>query len=161
MLGLGDIMRDYKLSANDMTLMFDAVSESPLGKYTFIEVGITPASPSFVEMRISRFRQTISMMFEKMQSAGSHVYYVVVFRDNNKSRFLSRIRLRRRNRPITLSNTPLPHYPLLQSQRTVKPQSQWRLHLSKNKAYVRLKSSRLFKDSFWAICGNVINKGLL
>lgn len=106
MLGLGDIMRDYKLSANDMTLMFDAVSESPLGKYTFIEVGITPASPSFVEMRISRFRQTISMMFEKMQSAGSHVYYVVVFRDNNKSRFLSRIRLRRRNRPITLSNTP-------------------------------------------------------
>ena len=33
------------------------------------------------------------------------------------------------------------------------------LHLSKNKAYVRLKSSRLFKDSFWAICGNVINKG--
>lgn len=106
MLGLGDIMRDYKLSVNDMTLMFDAVSESPLGKYTFIEVGITPASPSFVEMRISRFRQTISMMFEKMQSAGSHVYYVVVFRDNNKSRFLSRIRLRRRNRPITLSNTP-------------------------------------------------------
>ncbi|WP_282193650.1 hypothetical protein [Muribaculum intestinale] len=106
MLGLGDIMRDYKLSVNDMTLMFDAVSESPSGQYTFIEVGITPASPSFVEMRISRFRQYISMMFERMQSAGSHVYYVVVFRDNNKSRFLSRIRLRRRNRSIILSNTP-------------------------------------------------------
>ncbi|WP_300907810.1 hypothetical protein, partial [Muribaculum intestinale] len=43
MLGLGDIMRDYKLSVNDMTLMFDAVSESPSGQYTFIEVGITPA----------------------------------------------------------------------------------------------------------------------
>ena len=52
MLGLGDIMRDYKLSATDMTLMFDAVSESPLGKYTLYS-GI-PASPSFVEMRISR-----------------------------------------------------------------------------------------------------------
>ncbi len=34
------------------------------------------------------------------------------------------------------------------------------LHLSRNKAYIRLKSSRLFKDSFWALIGNVLNKGL-
>lgn len=33
------------------------------------------------------------------------------------------------------------------------------LYLLKNQLYARLKNSRLFKDSFWAICGNVINKG--
>lgn len=106
MLGLGTIMRDYNLRIDDTNTIFDGVYESPVtNSYTFIEVTSVPmAHGGMIHMRLSRFRQRIQPIFEKMRPGANHIYYVVVFRNNDKSVFINR--LVRSPHDLILRDTP-------------------------------------------------------
>lgn len=106
MLGLGPIMRDYNLHIDGTATIFDGVYESPITKnYTFIEVTSVPmAYSAMVHMRLSRFRQRLQPIFQKMRPGANHIYYVMVFRNNDKAKFINR--LVRGPRDIFLRDTP-------------------------------------------------------
>lgn len=104
-LGLSNIMRDYNLRTDNASYMFDGVYHSPFGGYTFIEVTTVPrASMPIVNMRLSRFRHQILDLLEKMRPGNNHIYYVVVFRNNDKDAIISRIPSSRHS--LILRDTP-------------------------------------------------------
>lgn len=92
LLGFSDIMRDYNLCINNISMMFDGVYQSPEGSYTFIEVTtVSRASMAAINMRLSRFRHQILDLLEKIRPSANHIYYVIVFRNNDKQSFIRRI----------------------------------------------------------------------
>ncbi len=92
LLGFSDIMRDYNLRINNISMMFDGVYQSPEGSYTFIEVtSVSRASMAAINMRLSRFRHHILDLLDKMRPGANHIYYVIVFRNNDKQSFIRRI----------------------------------------------------------------------
>ena len=106
LLGFSDIMRDYNLRVNNISMMFDGVYQSPEGSYTFIEVTtVSRASMAAINMRLSRFRHHILDLLDKMRPGANHIYYVIVFRNNDKQSFIHRIPTSRISPPTSPSST--------------------------------------------------------
>lgn len=92
LLGICDIKRDYNLCIDNMSFMFDGVYQSPTGSYTFIEVTIVSQTIiSAIGMRLLRFHHQIQNLLEKMRPGTNRIYYVIVFRNNDKETLIHRI----------------------------------------------------------------------
>lgn len=98
--GYSDMMRDYRLRGTRFPMIFDGVVQRSDGTLTLFDIkvslyGNTALTPLLM------MRRGITMLRENYDLGNSHIYIVLVFRDNDKAKFLSRYR-----NDLALRDTP-------------------------------------------------------